>query len=363
MSPPLTTVTGRSTETSRWDDVMTDRNIDQNSVATPTLGGSASDRLLTVAPTDPGWNVYSEGWAPPYGTSADFETDASEDVEKAEAGDGHVACIPPHLVPLAFIDGTRRAELLVWAEHAESGTRVPGLAGAYAVGAVTVRPGGPAAFAGIRVGRLAIWGGGHTGDIISRRTGYSWASTPITDSDPDMCLAHLQDRMRRAEGELALDAAAAGWNVVLDGPLNRIRALHGLVAGYVKSHHRRILPERAHAAVPSLAIGERTRMYRAGSDRYTCYMRVGNPGPGASPWSGIARLEFPSSAGILAVADRASALASILPAYAGVHHRDDRAPVNLTPVKNLERRLGQTLGRVSYAARAARDAVISGASQ
>lgn len=342
---------------------MTNKEIDHDSPVIAGRSNSVDDGLLTVAPTGPGWSVYSEGWAPPYGTTADFETDASEDVEQAEPGDGHVARIAPVAVPLAFIDGTRRAELHVWAEHAESGTRVPGLAGAYAVGAVTVRPGGPAAFCGIRVGRLAIWGGGHTGDIISHRTGYSWASAPITDSDPDMCLAHLQDRMRRAEGELALDAADAGWNVVLDGPLNRIRALHGLVAGYVKSHHRRILPERPHAAVPMLAIGERTRMYTAGSDRYTCYTRVGNPGPGASPWSGIARLEFPSSAGIVSVAERASVLAGVLPAYAGVHHRDDRAPVNLTPVKNLERRLGQTLGRVSYATRAARDVLISGATQ
>ena len=343
---------------------MTDQQgNDRDSAVHMGPSESVDDSRLTVAPTDPGWRVYSEGWAPPYGSSADFETDASEDVEQAESGDGHVARIAPLSVPLAFVDGTRRAELLVWAEHAESGTRVPGVAGAYAVGAVTIRPGGTAEFSGIRVGRLAIWGGGQTGDIISQRTGYSWASAPITDSDPDMCLAHLQDRMRRAEGELALDAADVGWNVVLDGPLNRIRALHGLVAGYVKSHHRRILPEAAHAAVPRLAIGERTRMYTAGSDRYTCYTRVGNPGPGASPWSGVARLEFPSSAGIASVAERASVLATILPAYAGVHHRDDRAPVNLTPVKNLERRLSQTLGRVSYATRAARDVIISGANQ
>ncbi len=342
---------------------MTDNEIDQHSAASARGDEVVNDRLPTVVATDGGWSVYSEGWAPPYGTSADFEIDASKDVEQAEPGDGRVERIAPSSVPLAFIDGTRRAELLVWAEHAASCTRVPGLAGAYAVGAVTVRPGGPASFCGIRVGRLAIWGGGHTGDIISQRTGYSWASTPITDVDPDMCLAHLQDRMRRAEGELALDAADAGWNVVLDGPLNRIRALHGLVAGYVKSHHRRILPEAAHAAVPLLAIGERTRMYTAGSDRYTCYTRVGSPGPGASPWSGVARLEFPSAAGIVSVAERASVLATTLPGYAGVHHRDDRAPVNLTPVKNLERRLSQTLGRASYATRVARDAIISGANQ
>lgn len=342
---------------------MTNNEPDHNSPANLGPSEPIDNRQFTVASTDASWSVYSEGWAPSYGTSADFESDLAADAEQAEPGDGHIARTESVSVPLAFIDGTRRAELLLWAEHEPSGERVPGVAGAYAVGAVTVRPGGPAAFCGIRVGRLAIWGGGHTGDIISERTGYSWASSPIAHSDPDSCLVHLQDRMRRAEGDLALDAADAGWNVVLDGPLNRIRTLHGLVAGYVKSHHRRILPESAHAAVPALAIGERTRMYTAGTDRYTCYMRVGDPGPGASPWSGIARLEFPSSAGIVNVAEHASMLANALPAYAGVHHRDDRAPVNLTPVKNLERRLSQTLGRVSHAERAARDAIITGANQ
>lgn len=317
---------------------------------------------LTGSSPPAGWQVYSEGWDPSHGSAADFDDDASADVEQAEPGDGHVPRIPPVDVPLAFIDGSRRAELGLWAEHAATGARVPGLAGAYAVGAVTIRPGAPARFAGIRVGRLAIWGGGHTGDIVSR-VGFRWVSEPITGTDPDQCLARLQDRMRRAEGELALDAADAGWNVVLDGPLNRIRSLHGLVAGYVKSHHRRILPDAAHAAIPALAVGERTRMYTAGSDRYTCYVRIGNPGPGASPLSGVARLEFPASSGLAKVTSRASLLASVLPTYAGVAHRDERAPVNLTPVKNLEQRLAKTLGRVAYATRAARDAIIFGASQ
>ena len=307
-----------------------------------------------------GWQVYSEGWGPAYGSAADFDDDTDDDVEQAEPGDGHVPRVSPVDVPVAFIDGTRRAELGLWAEHAVTGTRIPGLAGAYAVGAVTVRPGAPARFAGIRVGRLAIWGGGHTGDIVAA-SGFRWVSEPIAGTEPDQCLAHLQDRMRRVEGGLALDAADAGWNVILDGPLNRIRSLHGLVAGYVKSHRRRILPEADHAAIPSLAVGERTRMFTAGSDRYTCYVRIGNPAPGSSPLSGIARLEFAASTGLVAVTDRASLLASILPAYAGVAHRDERAPVNLTPVRNLEQRLGKTLGRVTYATRAARDAVISGA--
>ncbi len=325
---------------------------------TPSKDATTVNMVTDEVAPPAGWELASEGWDLMYGVSSSFEIDSSDEHERAEPGDLLVPRVAPVDIPIAFVDGTLRSELATWAEHAATGMRVPGLAGAYAVGAVTRRTSGACAFNGIRVGRLAIWGGGLTGDIVSP-SGYQWISTPITDMDPDRCRAHLQDRMRRAEGDLALDAAEAGWNVVLDGPLNRIRSLHGLIAGYVKSHHRQILPEDQHRSVPELAVGDRTRMFTAGSDRYTCYMRVGHPRPGASRWSGIARLEFPAASGIVAVTERASLLAGVLPAYAGVAHRDGRAPVNLAPVKNLERRLAQTLGRVDLATRAAREAVIS----
>ena len=165
--------------------------------------------------------------------------------------------------------------------------------------------------------------------------------------------------MRQAEGSLALDAADAGWNVVLDGPLNRVTRLHAMVTGYIKSHHRSLLPPEDHKLVPGLRVGERTALYALGKDRYTCYCRIGHPGAGASPWGGVARLEFPSVAGIADVSDRASMLAATLPRYAGAAHRDPRAPVNLSPVKNLEDHLSRAMGRVEFATRAARDAVIT----
>ena len=199
------------------------------------------------APADPGWRIFSEAWDPAHGASGDFELDASSDVTQAEPGDLVVHAVTPEPVPIAFVDGTRRVELTVWAEHTTTGARVPGLAGGYAVGAALIRPNGLAQIAGIRVGRIAVWGGGHAGDIVAARTGYRWVSAPITDIDLEACLAHLQNRMRLAEGELALHAARYGWNVVLDGPLNRIRSLHGNVTGYIKSHHRRILPIDQHA--------------------------------------------------------------------------------------------------------------------
>lgn len=312
-------------------------------------------------PTEPtphgSWRVFTEDWDPAYGNSASFEFEVPADATRAEPFTDHV---PPGTfapAPLAFIDGRRRAELSLWAEEAATGARVPGLAGCYAVGAVTIRPSGPAGYSGVRVGRLAIWGGGRTGDIVSRN-GYRWVADSTTAEDPDQLLAQLQDRMRQAEGLLALDCVEAGWNVVLDGPLNRISGLHtSFVAGYVKSHHRRILPPEDHARVPSLAIGERTPLYSTSTDRYTCYIRVGRPGPVGSPWTGIARLEFAAAPGLDEVAGRASFLAATLPRYAGAAHRDPRAPVNLSPVKNLETHLSRCMGRVEFATRAARDAV------
>lgn len=307
-----------------------------------------------------GWRVFTEDWDPACGTPATFELDGPDDVEQAEADRADVIVAPPApATPLCFIDGSRRVELSLWSEHAASGERVPGLVGAYAVGAVTARPGGQAAFEGVRVGRAAIWGGGHTGTLTSP-LGHRWVSDSIASVEPADLLMRLQDRMRLAEGVLAMDAAAKGWTVVLDGPLNRTPWDDALVTGYIKTHRRQLLPPPAHAAVPRLPVAARTPLYRIGGNRYTCYFRVGEPGPGGSPWSGIARLDFPSTAGLEASVARADLLTARLPAYAGVAHRDPRAPVNLTPVKNLERHLGARMGPVRHATRAARDAVMAG---
>ena len=230
-------------------------------------------------PSAPALRVFAEDWDPSYGAPATFDWDDSGSVERVEDGAGHVAGHVDARLPLAFVDGVRRAELRLWAEDGR-GVRIPGLAGAYAVGAVTVRPGVGAEFSGERVGRLAVWGRGHHGDLAGSH-GFRWASASTTVDEPDELLLQLHERMRRAEGTLALAAADAGWHTVLDGPLNRIPGVHGLVTGYVKTHRRQLLPDDEHARVPTLAVGERTRLYTNGPTHYTCYVRVGAPGPAA----------------------------------------------------------------------------------
>ncbi|MEZ5227158.1 MAG: hypothetical protein R2710_10905 [Acidimicrobiales bacterium] len=320
------------------------RRGDSASLSTDTTGGGA-------------WEVFSEDWDPSYGVPATFDFDDSDDITLAECDHRHV---PPARIapaPMCFIDGRRRVELQLWAEQRvtlRAGARHPRL---LRRGRRRRPPGPPesAGYEGVRV-RAAIWGGGHAGDFRSP-AGRTTAGLRLHHvRGPRRLLARLQDRMRLAEGLLALDAAAQGWTVVLDGPLNRIRSLHHLVTGYVKTHRRQLLPSEQHALVPSLGVGWRTALYAAGSDRYTCYVRVGNPRPGGSRWTGIARLEFPAAAGLEAIIDRADQLAATLPLYAGQPHRDPRAPVNLTLVRNLEHHLGKQMGAEDFAKRAARDA-------
>ena len=82
---------------------------------------------------------------------------------------------------------------------------------------------------------------------------------------------------------------------MLDGPLHGIRHRRGLpVIGYVKTHHRRMLAREHWVRVPELTAGERSGLFAMEDALYGCYLRVGDPGPWADPWAGIARLEMPS---------------------------------------------------------------------
>ena len=144
---------------------------------------------------------------------------------------------------------------------------------------------------------------------------------------------------------------------MLDGPLHGIRHRRGLpVIGYVKTHHRRMLAREQWVRVPELTAGERSGLF-AMKDAL-CYLRVGNPGPWAGPWAGIARLEMPSGIGRDATVEAAERAAGWLPVFASALHWDARAPVNLTPIAGLERHLHRLQGDARLALRAVREAVL-----
>jgi hypothetical protein len=163
--------------------------------------------------------------------------------------------------------------------------------------------------------------------------------------------------MRQAEGALAEQVCADGWFTVVDGPLSFVRSADLPVVGYVKTHHRMLLSARDHAVVPRLLdVSTRSSLF-AHADRYSAYVRIAVPDSHAGPWSGVVRLELPQSAGLAAAISTADALTAMLPRFAGVRHRDPRAPQNLQPVGALERHLRHLLGSPALAMRAVRDAV------
>jgi hypothetical protein len=164
--------------------------------------------------------------------------------------------------------------------------------------------------------------------------------------------------MRAAEQDLAREYFEDGYLTVLDGPLSRLRSLDGVhVVGYVKTHRTMHLSVDAHRRVPSLGAGQRTSLFRIGDERLSCYLRLAERGPTMPPWAGIVRLEMPASAGLGTAAAQADVLAVALLRFAGVAHRDPRAPQNLQPVGALEKHLRALLGPSGLATRAIRESV------
>lgn len=305
--------------------------------------------------------VFVEDWGATYGSAYLVTQDdaGSASAELVEDGpdllvhDG----VPPALGDgaIAFVDGVRRGEASLWQEDA-TGRSGRGVAGGHACGAA-VAGSGSAAFGESRVQRMVIWGAGMTGSLPSVRGGWSWAVASVADAHPDAPLKELQIRMRQEEGRLAEDLCAAGYLTVVDGPLNFVRSRDLPVVGFVKTHHRAILDPEHHKLIPRLGPGQRSSLFRLGRDRYSAYLRLAPVAATSSPWSGIIRIEVPQSAGLAAAISTADRIAGIIPRYAGVAHRDPRAPQNLQPVGALERYLRHRLGSAALATRAVREAV------
>lgn len=309
--------------------------------------------------------VFVEEWGAGYGSP--YLVVPDQDHEEAElVEDGPLFEMHPGAASeapsIAFVDGVRRAEAWLFAEDTATGASGRGIAGTHGCGAVIVEGGKRPTFANATVRRVVVWGGGLSESLPSIPGGWSWTVGSIADTSPDAPLQELQKRMRQDEGRLSEELASGGLLVVVDGPLNFIRSRDLPVAGYVKTHHRALLHPPFHRRIPSLPTGHRTSLFRLGDDRYSCYLRIASQGQNGNPWSGIVRLEFPQSAGMADVARVATSLSAELPRFAGVAHRDPRAPQNLQPVGALETHLRHLLGHPGLSMRAVREAVAAGAS-
>jgi hypothetical protein len=306
--------------------------------------------------------IYVEDWVVTYGSPYLIDPDdiPPDTVRLVEDG-MRLVCHPGRPAGdgtrLAFVDGVRRGDACLYQEDPATGELRSGVAGSHACGAVLVEPGAVPVIDRTRVSRLAIWGGGLIATLPDQSGGWSWTAASIGRVEPDAPLIELQQRMRRAEGVLAEMLCGSGFLAILDGPLTYVRSRDLPVVGYVKTHHRPLLDPASHRAVPSLGPGERTSLFTLGEDRYSCYLRLVAGSEAAGPWAGIVRVEIPQSAGQAAAVDVADRVAGALPRFAGVAHRDPRAPQNLQPVGALESHLRHLLGHPGLARRAVRAAV------
>jgi len=244
----------------------------------------------------------------------------------------------PGLLPLAFVDGVRRGEAIIYLPAATA------LAGVLAAGAAL--PGG--GYVEVRVVRVFLRV--EDIDLPPQPGGFSWKSLPLS---PDTTAEiSLQRAMREAESEVGRRMLAQGYTVIMDGPL--AAGLSGKCVGYVKTQHRLLLePDQAQGLL-SLGPGQRSSFFGWGSKHGT-YVRLGARESYQHPYHNLIRLEAVGEARSCAALLHQAA--GTIGQFAGVSHLDPRAPQNLQPIAGLEKELRRRSGDSGLAYRAVRQAV------
>jgi hypothetical protein len=176
--------------------------------------------------------LHFEDWAAAYGSPYLIDEEApGEDAPLVEPLEPFART--PQVDPvteLAFVDGVRRIEGLVYHRYA-SGALARGVVGAHASGAVMIDGPSRPVFHRIRTRRLLVFGSGHS-EELARMPGYEWETHSVRETDPEAPVRSLQDRMRMAEARLAEELALEGWLTLVDGPIYNVRTLDQPVLGY-----------------------------------------------------------------------------------------------------------------------------------
>ena len=311
-----------------------------------------------------------ETWAPDYGASMDGAALADSDAEvdlaverdpaawapvRIRAGVEAAACV-------LFVDGVQRIDARIWVTSDDepgpagepTGERSrQGVCASWAAGVVRCNERARVVVTEVRRGVLCP--GAPVEPIVTRHGDYQPCPVPDTAGDD---VAQALGRARGdLEGRVAVEAMAAAEGraqlLVVDGPLGDRRHIDGAV-GYVKAHHVAYLQAPQQAVVGRLAPGERTPLFRVGSDRFRWSWYVRLPGPATHAWWGIVRCEADGELPLADAVARADVVAATLPRFASQPHNDPRAPQNLHPIAGLERELKRRLGEPLLLERALR---------
>jgi hypothetical protein len=306
-----------------------------------------------------------DAWDPSYGTGLDLDDDLDSssaevdvEVELPEAGwrplPTPAGMRPPGKV--LFVDGVRRVDARLWiAEDGGSGEALPGLAASYGAGVVTCGTGG-AVVSGVDVQHGLFTAAPEATDLRLPLAAYH---AHVSRTEPTLA---LQGRLGLAEVGCALGARDGGAGdddlLVVDGPL-RGRAHLPRVLGLVKTHRSTYLPAGPGQVIGRLRPGERSPVFRMGTswERYSWYLRL--PCRTGAPWTGVVRVECPAEVPVADAVALAGLSQVVLPQYASVEYKDQRAPQNLYPIGGLERLLRRRLGDVALLRRGLQQAAHS----
>ena len=281
-------------------------------------------------------------WSPEYGSPAGKEeldapeADVNIEVEASKWAPIAVTATPAEEV--LFVDGVRRIDANLWIEE-EDGTPMLALAASYGAGAVLCNH--SARIVAHEIRRGIFTAAAAASRIVTRHADYDVHPTRGIVAE-DLWLG-LQQRMGELEGMIVASHTGAPL-IVVDGPLSHHRHVPGAV-GYIKTQHVQYLPPNLRPILGQLRAGDRTPLFLTTTSwsRFSWYLKL--PLKDAGPMDGIVRAEVNADQENLVSARRIADLtAATMCRYASAAHKDPRAPQNLYPVGQLERKLHHLLG-------------------
>jgi hypothetical protein len=303
---------------------------------------------------------------PGYGSPVEFpdgEPAVADNLE-VELPVSEWRCIRPLARPLPrtvyFVDGIQRTDANLLVER-DDGVVVGGLCGSYSAGAIRTSLGSAAELVHMQMGRKLFSTTRLPPARLSAALLYeSHPATTIREGrgEQETLVSALRGEMVKAEESVLRaviedkDALYFRDGGIYYGQLNPPEFHGRAVMGYIKSHSAQYLPkELVSSVVMSLAPGQRSPVFGTTHGCYSWYVRL--PGKVGHVWESVARVETMNGKknpleNIMELADLSCLL---LPTYATPMHIDPRSPVNLLPIRALERVLRRRLGARAYIAR------------
>lgn len=271
---------------------------------------------------------------------------------------------PVEKINIAFVDGVRRTENMVYIEDPNNTHTVEGAFVSIGAGAIT-----------LEFGKLNSLEDSFKEAIVKR---YFLLRGKLNSAKPKLRFVtkagniefevkhskkelspYVNDLMANLEAYVAEKLYKEGHAEILitDGTLHFNVKRKGLpFIGYVKKHRKVYLYPEHYEVLRKLKVGQRTPLVLIHSqpsgknngktekfDKFTWYVKL-REGEGINS---LARLEVPAEIGIERAVELADISAYLTPKFASAEFNDKRAPQNLIPIRFLENFLRRHLGSQS----------------